>query len=99
MGHSSKFICPGCGYEVWDGPGFLMTCCIATVVCRTCKEVIGVVTHSRELGNFPPSDDKPGAPLACEVDPKHKIAAWGKTHPCPKCGKRMKGTGEMLCVD
>ena len=99
MGQSSKFLCPGCGYEAWDGPGWLMTCRMEAVVCRTCKEVRGSVTHSAELGNFPPSADKSGAPLKCSVDPAHKVTAWSKKHPCPKCGKHMKESGEMLCVD
>ncbi len=92
MGMSFTFRCPACGHEVRSsgGENVLMRCRTTAILCRTCKEVQNVVTHSEELGNFPPREGgKDGAPLKCEVDPTHKVVRWSQKHPCPKCGKGM----------
>ena len=96
MGCDFEFRCPACGYEaeVSGGPDCGMACATETILCKTCGEIRDVVTHSPDLGNFPPRESEDGsstaAPLRCPEGQAHDVVRWSRQWPCPKCGESMK---------
>ena len=105
MGTSFEFRCPACGYEasVSGGADYGMACATQTVLCRACEEVLDVVTHGHDLGNWPPKDTRnlvsTAAPLRCPEGESHEVVKWSRRRPCPKCGERMEKGEEFILWD
>jgi len=104
MGSWLLFTCPSCGYAatVSGGADVGMRCATQTIVCKTCKELADVVTHSSEDGTWPPlskdeaegAEERPPIPIRCPESAAHPVEPWSAGGPCPKCGVAM-GEGEL----
>ena len=98
-----RFSCPSCGYEAeaCGGFGAGMAAAMRTVLCRTCHTLEDAVTHSQELGNYPPEEGADlaatAAPLRCPNGKTHEVEAWEAGGPCPRCGADM-GEGEGIAL-
>jgi predicted nucleic acid-binding Zn ribbon protein len=96
MGCRFDYSCsnPSCGYEATVSGGKDMGFCgeVETMVCLDCKEMMDVLTAAAP-------DLKPAEGKCDECGGKNlKVFHPGKTR-CPKCGARLKKSGDFKLWD
>ena len=85
--------CMGCGYEIMaspEGHDYLMMGKFTHFLCRKCRDIVEVHVHyGEEMG-------KPVCPN-CQSE---ELEKWNPvTGKCPKCGRELKGTREVIFAD
>ena len=97
MGQSYEFRCVQCGYiaNVSDGgdAGFIVL--TQTIVCKTCSEVVDVVTESSP-GNQESAGEVDESVNKCPNCGSGNLREW-TNRKCPKCGGRMK-RGDLVTL-
>jgi hypothetical protein len=97
MGQYFQFRCDACGYkaEVSGGADCGFSVATQTISCAKCRELVDLVT-SNDPGN--PKARK--LPLRCPRSRtvKHPVRTWNAGGPCPRCGDKMRDTGELLVM-
>ena len=100
MGCNLTFRCPACKYaaHVSGGPDMGMRCETLTIHCRTCKEVLDVVTRRFEPTQGPTED--PGLKIApkCPEGEAHDVVAWSRGGLCPKCETAMEASEDDIVL-
>lgn len=101
MGAHFEFKCGHCGYsvEVSGGRAVGMFAVVRTSICFDCHELVDVlIGHSGQDGptGIPELDRDLGRCPRCNGT---NVTPWGKSHPCPRCGARMRKGGMTVLWD
>lgn len=83
----------GCEYEVdvAGGPATGMRARSVTIACEVCKTLQDAITYLKDLET---GKDLEIAPH-CNQDETHPIKPWQTNQPCPKCGEKLRKTGQI----
>jgi ssDNA-binding Zn-finger/Zn-ribbon topoisomerase 1 len=95
--------CDQCGLHgiVCGGQSFTMIARIATAYCRSCGELSDVVVGD----NIVEEEEEEAAvvvvapDLGCCSECQSRLVYWRKGQRCPRCGGKMRETGECMEVD
>ncbi len=101
MGERFRYYCSFCDYEVVisGGPDCGFDAFTETCLCKDCHELVDVLTgylcpETPTDGSGEENDMK-----LCPQCKSEKVIAWPKSHPCPKCGSKMKKGKWVLLWD
>ena len=92
MGSLYNFTCAACGYEatVSGALDYGMLAVVRTMTCKDCTVLVDVLVGARgkegKTGDPDYDKDMGHCPQCDGTD----VSKWPPSHPCPKCGSRMR---------